>query len=61
MLKKLREDSWGKDCKVIVLTLVEEEYHIAQAVESNVLGYIVKTNYSLEGLVEQVQSMLGGI
>ena len=59
MLGKLRADEWGKSCKVIVLTLLEENEYIAKAVEYNVLGYIVKTDSSLDGIVSQVEGMLG--
>jgi DNA-binding response OmpR family regulator len=58
MLEKLREDSWGNKCKVIVLTLVGEQYHIAKAVEFGVLGYIVKTDNSLEDIVKQISTMI---
>ena len=59
MLGQLRADAWGKTCKVIVLTLLEENDYIAKAVEYNVLGYIVKTSSSLDDIVSQVQGMLG--
>jgi len=59
MLKKLREDPWGKGAKVIVLTLLEEVDYIAKAVESAVYGYIIKTEYSLDGIVKKVESMIG--
>ena len=61
MLKKLREDKWGKDCKVIVLSLVEEMDYISKAVEYNVFGYIVKTNYTLDGMVEKIKLALEDI
>jgi CheY-like chemotaxis protein len=44
MLGKLREDKWGKECK---------------AVDYNVAGYIVKTDYTLSGVVDQIKLALG--
>ena len=61
MLQKLREDKWGKDCKVIVLSLIEEADYIAKAVDYNVFGYIVKTNYTLDGVIGQINSAIGTI
>jgi DNA-binding response OmpR family regulator len=61
MLKNLREDKWGKDCKVIVLSLVEEMDYISKAVDYNVFGYIVKTNYTLDGMVEKIKLALEDI
>ncbi len=58
MLKKLRADEWGKSCRVIILTLLEENDYIAKAVEYNIFGYIVKTDYSLDEIVDQVKTAL---
>jgi len=61
MLKKLREDDWGKNVKVVVLTALEQQIdYMAEAVESNILGYLVKTNYSLDEVVTKIHDMLGG-
>lgn len=58
MLKKLREDPWGKDAKVIVLTVQEQTDSVARAIENNVFGYFVKTNYSLDEIVKKIQNIL---
>jgi DNA-binding response OmpR family regulator len=58
MLGKLREDNWGKNCKVMILSLVEEADYIAKAVEYNVSGYIIKTDYTLSGVVDQIKIAL---
>lgn len=54
-LKELRSDEWGKTARVIMLTLLEEPNHIATAIENGVLGYLVKTDHSLENIVKEVQ------
>ena len=58
MLKKLRQDPWGKRAKVIMLTVLEQMEHIAKAVENKVFGYFVKTNFSLDEVVKKVEEAL---
>lgn len=58
MLKELRKDPWGKDTKVIILTLIEKVDSIAEAVDSNVFGYLVKTNYSLDEIVKKIHKFI---
>ena len=61
VLKRLREDSWGKGAKVIMLTLIDRMDSIAQAVDKNVAGYLVKTNYSLDEIVGEVKKIITNI
>ena len=58
MLKRLRMDAWGKNVKVIVLTLLEQPNYIAEAMENNISGYLVKINYDLDEIVTKLQDML---
>ena len=58
MLKKLREDEWGKGAKVIMLTVIENTEAIARAVEDDSLAYLIKTNESMDDVVEKVKTML---
>jgi DNA-binding response OmpR family regulator len=58
MLKELRKDDWGKDAKVAILTLIDEVKYVADAMDSNVFGYIVKTDYSLDEVVAKVKEYL---
>src|SRR3989338_5004221 len=58
MLKKLREDEWGKGAKVIMLTVIENTEAIARAVEDNSLAYLIKTNESMDDVVEKVKTMI---
>jgi DNA-binding response OmpR family regulator len=58
MLKELREDAWGKTAKVIMLTVIEDVASIAQAVEDGSLAYLIKTNETMDEVVEKVKSML---
>jgi DNA-binding response OmpR family regulator len=58
MLKALREDEWGKNAKVIMLTVIEDAASIAQAVEDGSLAYLVKTDETMDEVVEKVKAML---
>ncbi len=57
-LDKLREDAWGKTAKVIMLTVLEDLDNVAQAVEKNSVGYLIKTSQSLDGIVFRVKEAL---
>lgn len=58
MLQMLRKDPWGKDVKVIILTLLEKADYVADAVEGNIYGYIVKTGHSLDEIVGKVSDLV---
>lgn len=58
MLGKLREDEWGKHAKVIMLSVLENADNAAQAIENGALGYLIKTNWSLDQVVEQIKEAL---
>ncbi|MCI0533553.1 response regulator [bacterium] len=59
MLKKLREDEWGKSANVIVLTNLSDTGTVAQATEHGVYDFLVKSDWSLEKVVEKVKEKLG--
>ncbi|MEK7635456.1 MAG: response regulator [Patescibacteria group bacterium] len=58
MLKELRADEWGKNVKVIMLTVIEDANSIAQAMEDGSLAYLIKTEQTMDEVVEKVKSML---
>lgn len=63
MLKKIRDDSWGKNVAVILLTNVDNSEKIYDAMTINgehgsMFEYIVKTNISLEDVVDRVKKRL---
>jgi DNA-binding NarL/FixJ family response regulator len=43
----------------MILTLLDEPGYVANAMDNNVLGYIVKTDLSLDGIVKQIKTVLG--
>lgn len=58
MLKRLRQDKWGKGVKVIILTNLGESEPIAATVELGASEYIVKSNWQLGDILAKVRGML---
>ncbi len=58
MLKKLRQDNWGKDIQVIVLSNLSnlDKEHEAKAL--GVKDYIVKADWKIEDVVKLVKEKL---
>lgn len=61
MLKKLREDIWGRNVPVIILTNVSADTNtiIQSIVRDQPAYYIVKSDVKLEHIVEKVKEVLG--
>lgn len=59
MLKKLRQDPWGKDAKVIILTNLNEVGKISEAVAGKTYDYIIKSDIKLVDLIAMVRQRLG--
>lgn len=58
MLKKLSEDEWGKDVKVIMLTNLSDAEKVAEAMAHGSYDYLVKSNWRLEDIVATVKKKL---
>lgn len=58
MLKKLREDKWGKSAHVVFLTNLSDAEGMQDAKAYNVTDYLVKADWSLDNLAQQVEKML---
>lgn len=58
MLKKLRQDDWGKTVPILVLTNLSDEEKITQSISNNVFDYLIKTNWRLEDVVQKVKETL---
>lgn len=59
MMKKLREDKWGQDVPVIMLTNLSDVERVSKAVESGVYEYLVKSDWKIEDIVKKVKKKLG--
>lgn len=57
MLKMVRDDSWGKNVPVIILSNVTDQERVSQAMKYGVYDYIVKTDLILNDLVKQVKDV----
>ncbi len=55
VLEKLRQDSWGKSVKVIMLTSMNDVKNIGQAHAGDITGYIIKAHSSLDEIVVKIK------
>ena len=60
MLKKLREDAWGKNAKVIILTNLSDNEKVAEAMRQETFEYLVKSDWKIEDVVAKVRERLEG-
>jgi len=60
LLRKLRQDPWGKDAAVIILTnsLADDEKN-ALVLETHPAFYLVKSDSPIEDVLEKVKEVLG--
>lgn len=58
MLAKLREDSWGKNAKVAMLTSMDDTKNVAEAYSGNVTDYLVKSQINIDEFVEQIKKLV---
>jgi len=59
MLQALREDEWGKNAQILMLTVREEMSGLSKAIELGALDYLIKTNWKLHEIVEKVREKIG--
>lgn len=57
-LTRLRNDPWGKDVKVVVLSALDDVQNIVEAHDEKITKYIVKAHTSLSAIVSNVQEAL---
>lgn len=58
MLGKLREDKWGKDVRVIILTNLEDENKVMESVQKGAYDYLIKSDWKLEDVVKKAKEKL---
>ena len=58
MLKKLREDEWGRGVPVIVLTNLSDGDKARDAIYHGVYDYLVKADWKLEDVIKKVKEWL---
>ena len=58
MLEKLRQDEWGKDAQVIMLTNLSDPDKISAVSKKGVNDYLVKADWDIAGIIERVKDKL---
>jgi len=58
MLKKMRQDPWGKNAKVIILSNLSNPDKETEAKKMGVKDYIIKANCKIEDVAKRVKSEL---
>lgn len=58
VLKRLREDEWGKNIIIIIITNSTDEKDRAEAQKNKSDGYIVKSNTQLQDVLLKVEELL---
>lgn len=59
VLEKLRQNDWGKDVPVMMLTNLTHEEKESKAYAKNVKDYIVKSNWTLADILTKVNKYIG--
>jgi len=59
MLKFLRADQWGKNASVMVLSNLNDDKTISEALDQNTFEYFIKSDIKLEDLINKVKERLG--
>jgi DNA-binding response OmpR family regulator len=58
MLKVLREDAWGRDVHVFMLTSMDRSENMSEGMHYNVAKYIIKADLDYEKLLEDIKQYL---
>ncbi len=58
VLKKLREDAWGKNARVVILTNLGDSKKIETSLAQGVCEYLVKTDCKIEDIALKVNEYL---
>jgi DNA-binding response OmpR family regulator len=58
MLKKLRQDPWGKNVPVIILSNLNTAESVEKSLANGAYDYLIKIDYTLEDLVNIIKKRL---
>ena len=58
MLQKLREDEWGKNVPVIILTNLSDDKKVMEAVKQGSYDYLIKSDWSINEVISKVRERL---
>ena len=57
-LKRLREDAWGKDSTVMLLTNFSDNEKIAEVIQYGVRDYLVKSDWKIDDVLEKIKQKI---
>lgn len=58
VLTRLREDQWGKDALVIIMSNLSDGVKIDEGLQKNIVGYIIKSDWKLHDIINKVKYTL---
>lgn len=58
MLKKLREDPWGKNVQVLILSNADDPRMLTEALKDEALDYLIKTQWNLKSIMIKINEIL---
>ena len=58
MVKKLRDDTWGKNVSVIILTNLSDAEKTAEAVDRGVFDILIKSDWKIEDVIDKIKNEL---
>jgi DNA-binding response OmpR family regulator len=58
MLKKLRENAWGKTVPVLLLSNDDSPEHIRETLIHNANDYLIKSDWELEDIIKKIKETL---
>ncbi|MBU0723069.1 response regulator [Patescibacteria group bacterium] len=57
VLRRLREDDYGRSIPVIIVSNLSGKENIAEGAEKGAIEYLIKANFSLEEIVNKIKEM----
>lgn len=57
-VEKLRQDPWGKDAKVLILTAMDDVKNIGEGYQKGISDYVIKSSASLDEIAQKVMTAL---
>ena len=58
MVRSLRDDAWGKEASVVLLTNLNDSEKIVQAIEYGAREYLVKADWKIEDVIRMVKDKI---
>jgi DNA-binding response OmpR family regulator len=58
VLKELRQDDWGEDVPVIILTNLSSAEYVAETIQYGVFDHLVKSDWDVGDVVKKVKAKL---